>query len=325
MKPTVNAVIACLLAIVPTSSVCSAPWDKVVFQDDFSLTSPDGGPDPQKWVINVPEEWWWVQGRTFYPSSVYHPAGPFPKVDNGICTLEHHSYNPYDLAQEHWTLLGGQIRTVEEFGTAGAYRFEAILRCGEYPSGLVTSFFTYGFDGLNSDEIDFEFVSKKNNEDPRSDGDWVLTNTWNESMQKPSWVWVPGLDLTQWNCFRIYWHVGQRVDWTWLANPEDETSEVLLRTETDSFHIPDQPMGLYSNSWAAVSGWPEAYSSDLQPVSVPQLDQVLNFGLDDVNVSVPEPTSAALVAIGLFAISCRRRHSRSTSGSGTRQGGRSEG
>ena len=312
VKAEMIAVIACILAVAPTSQAWSAPWDTVIFEDDFSASGPGGQPDSQKWVVNVPDDWWWVQGRSFYPSPVYHPAATFPRVVNGSCLFEHHSYNPYDLAQEHWTFLGGQIRTVEQFPATQAYRFEALVRCDAYPSGLVTSFFTYGYDGVNSDEIDFEFVSKKNNEEPDPNGNWVLTNTWNESKPSPAWVWVPGLDLTQWNRFRIYWHPGQRVDWTWLSDPDDEESEVLLRTETDTLYIPDEHMGVYSNVWAADSGWPDAYSADLEAVSEQHLNEVLTFGLDDVRVSVPEPASAALLAIGLLALGGRRRSSMST-------------
>lgn len=307
MKTITIIAVACLLAVIPTRQVRGGAWDITLFEDDFSVSGPDGRPDSQKWVVNVPEEWWWVQGRSFYPSPVYHPAATFPQVVDETCLFEHHSYNSYDLAQENQTFLGGQIRTVEQFPATQAYRFDALVRCDSYPSGLVTSFFTYGYDGFNSDEIDFEFVSKKNYEDPDPTGDWVLTNTWNESKQSSEWIWVPDLDLTQWNHFRIYWRPGQKVEWAWLSDPDNEESEVFLRTEIDSLYIPDEPMGVYSNVWAADSGWPEAYNADFKPVSVQHLNEVLTFGLDDVRVSVPEPAGAALLAIGLLAFGGRRR------------------
>lgn len=305
-------VIACMLAVAPTSQVHGAPWDTVLFEDDFSVSGPSGQPDSQKWVVNVPDDWWWVQGRSFYPSPVYHQTATFPQVVGGCCIFEHHSYNPYDLAQEHWTFLGGQIRSVEQFPATRAYRLEALVRCNAYPSGMVSSFFTYGYDGANSDEIDFEFVSKKNNEDPDPTGDWVLTNTWNESEQSPAWVWVPGLDLTQWNHFRIYWEPGLRVDWTWVPDHNNTQFEVILRTETNSLYLPDEPMGVYSNVWAADSGWPDAYSDDLKAVSEQHLNEILTFGFDDVRVSIPEPASAAILAVGLLALGGLRRHSMST-------------
>jgi hypothetical protein len=69
----------------------------------------------------------------------------------------------------------------------------------------VTSFFEYGFDGAESDEIDFEFVSNKKNDDVTTpNGAPVLTNTYNESSQKPQYVSPEGLDLAVWNTFRIY-------------------------------------------------------------------------------------------------------------------------
>ena len=57
----------------------------------------------------------------------------------------------------------------------------------------------------------------------------------------------------------------------------------------------------------------DAYSADLQPANTPHSDVVQTFELDDVQVSIPEPTSAAFLAVGLFALGGRRgRRSMST-------------
>ena len=54
-------------------------WDTVVLRDDFNAgVGAAKTPDPGVWVVNHPESSWWVQGRTFFPSPVHHPAGPFP-------------------------------------------------------------------------------------------------------------------------------------------------------------------------------------------------------------------------------------------------------
>ncbi len=134
MKPIWPVAIAAGgLAFGPGAQALSAPGDTVVFEDDFHTGGTAGTPDPAKWVVNVPESWWWTQGDTFRPSPEYHPDGPFPKVSDGTCTLEHHTYNPYDLAPTHWTFLGGQIRTVRQFAPSGAYRLEATVRGAAIP------------------------------------------------------------------------------------------------------------------------------------------------------------------------------------------------
>lgn len=270
-------------------------WETVVFRDDFN--GPAGPPDPSRWVVNHPQSWWWVQGRSFFPSPTYHPGAPFPRVENGMCIIEHHLYNPYHLGTPKTTFLGGEIHTVMPFDTSRAYRFEARVKGNPYPNGLVTSFFTYGYDGSQSDELDFEFLSNKTNDNATyPEGDPVLTNTWNESQQCPEIVRVPGLDLTEWNTFRIYWYPGQRVDWTWLDPIDGET---LLRTE-DTQCLPDEAMSLYFNFWAPTPGWPDAHDPDLLPVQAASQNEVYTYAVDYVVVSVPEPGTLAL--LGVLAI-----------------------
>jgi hypothetical protein len=284
--------------------ICStvfAGWDTVVFRDDFNTgVGTNNMPDPSVWVTNHPESWWWVQGRTFFPSPIYHPDGPFPRVENGICTIEHHTYNPYDLSPTPWTFLGGEIHTIMEFEPTSAYRFEARVRCNHYPNGLVTSFFTYGYDGENSDEIDFEFVSNKTNDDVHyPNGDPVLTNIWNESQQW--WDYKIDGNLNDWNTFRIYWYPGERVEWTWL---DPLNGEVLLRSETDLSRIPDEPMALFFNFWAPNDLWPDAYDENLQPASNANQNEIFSYEIDYAEVRTPEPTT--LILLGLGSLFLRR-------------------
>lgn len=296
-----------------------ASWDTVVFRDDFN--GPGGPLDSDVWIVNQPDSWWWVQGRTFFPSPVYHPDGPFPRVENGACVIEHHLHNPYDLSPSPWTFLGGEIHTVMVFDASRPYRIEARVRCLGCPDGLVASFFKYGYDGSNSDEIDFEFVSNKINDTVNyPDGDPVLVNTWNESQQLPEYVAPEGLDLSEWNTFRIYWYppdlpsyppppaitpgpqpVPPFVVWSWL-DPSDNDSEVWLRTETNPAYIPDEPMSVFFNFWAPTEVWPEAYDSDLQPVDDPNQSEIHRYEIDYVEVRVPEPATSGLLGAGLLAV-----------------------
>ena len=205
-----------VLVLLVGEQVFGASWH-TVFRDDFdSGVGAANSPDPERWIVNHPASYWWTQGRTFFPSPQYHPDAPFPHVENGACVIEHHLYNPYDLAVEPWTFLGGEIRTAIDFSPQRSYRFEARVRCHEYPGGVVTSFFSYGYDGSESDEIDFEFLSKKTNDNATyPTGDPVLTNTWNESLESPEYVPTEGLDLCEWNTLRIYWHPDlSRIEWT---------------------------------------------------------------------------------------------------------------
>lgn len=279
-------------------------WGTVVFRDDFSIgVGANNMPDPSLWVVNRPESWWSTLGRTFFPSPVYHPDGPFPRVENGICTIEQHLYNSYDTGNPPWTLLGGEIHTVMDFEPVSAYRFEARVRCNSYPNGLVSSFFTYGYDGANSDEIDFEFVSKKTNDDVNyPNGDPVLTNIWNESQQWPEYK-IDG-NLNDWNTFRIYWYPGERVDWTWL---HPLNGEVLLRSETNLNRIPDEPMALFFNFWAPNDLWQDAYDENLQPVSSESENEIFRYEIDYAEVRTPEPATLILMGLGSLLLGRNRR------------------
>jgi len=276
--------IAAVLALANASqAVDDSPgavlFDTVIFEEDFD--QPDGSrPDPDSWVVNVPDSWWWVLGRTFLPSPMYHPEGPLPQVRDGACCIEHHLFNPYHLGTPKTTFLGGEIHTVMAFDSTRPYRFEATVRWSECPKGLVSSFFTYGYDAehADSDEIDFEFLSNHAFEpsQPR-----VLTNTWNDSVQDPAEATIPELDLPRWQTFRIYWYPG-RVDWVWVESLGDER---LLRSETDPAYLPDEPVALYFNFWAPTSDWPLAYEVGLQP---DQQDQGVKYEywIDRVEVRV---------------------------------------
>ena len=252
-------------------------FDTVIFRDDFDTGPPGSIPDPTHWVVNHPDDRWWVLGRTFMPGATHHPSGPFPHVvavengrDNRACVIEHYHYNPYDISPSDpdgpthvkTTFLGGAIHTVMAFEPTRCYRFEARVRWSQAPRGLVTSFFTYGYDvpDQDSDEIDLEYLGNEVFDPPRQ----VLTNTWDDSQDKPEQIVMPeAFDLTAWQTFRIYWCPGPCVKWTWIdPNTGDE---ILLRTETGPAYIPDEPMSLYFNFWAPTADWPKAYDASLKP------------------------------------------------------------
>ena len=316
--------LACASVLLCCAEAFGASWNTVVFRHDFD-TSVGDPPDPSVWVVNHPDEWWWVQGRTHFPDPL-STTGPFPRVDEEggtrFCVIEHHHYNPWDLGTPNTTFLGGEIHTIQEFEPNTGYRIEARVRSPAYPDGLVTSFFEYGFDGAKSDEIDFEFVSNQTNDDVTyPNGDPVLTNIWNESsstalVQEPQYVAPSGLDLTQWNTFRIYWHptLG-RADWSWVDSIEGET---WLRSETDPSCIPDEPMALYFNFWAPLPSSPigtpcsppfdwDAYDAGLQPVNDSGSDQTSLYEIDyaearTLSENVPAVSKALRVAMAALIL-----------------------
>lgn len=313
-------VFAGLFLLLYRTDVFAASWDTVVFRDDFN--APVGGmPDAGSWVVNNPGNSWRTLGRTHFPDPL-STTGPFPRIEqqgaDQFCVIEHHLYNPWDLGDPNTWFLGGEIHTVQEFDATRAHRFEARVRSNPIPDGLVTSFFTYGFDGAKSDEIDFEFVSNKTNDDVTyPNGDPVLTNTYNESFQKPQFVAPEGLDLTTWNTFRIYWYPSlRRIDWTWVDPINGET---LLRTEDDVFFVPDEKMALYFNFWAPCytswvhdcDPWDDAADANLQPVNDPSQNEIYRYEIDHVEVRVqseatPAASNWALVAVAVLVMATGR-------------------
>ena len=288
-------------------------FDTVIFRDDFDTVPPCNTPDPSQWVVNhpIPPEQpgacWWVQGRTFFPNPLCQPDAPFPHVvevengrDNRACEIDHYHYNPYHLGTPKTTFLGGEIHTIMEFEPTRCYRFEARVRWPQAPRGLVTSFFTYGYDELHfdSDEIDFEYLSNEVFDPPHD----VLTNTWDDSQQNHVQVPIPTLDITDWNVFRIYWCPATCVKWTWIDPATGD--EMTLRTEETSC-IPDEPMSLYFNFWAPTADWPKAYDAGLQP------DQEDNgtkyeYLIDYAEVRIPEPAMCLLFSAGTVFLLRRR-------------------
>ena len=296
--------LACALMILFGAEALAGSLGTVVFRDDCdgSTGSP---PDASAWVVNHPGSWWWVQGRTHFPDPA-STTGPFPHVEGGVCVIEHHHYNPWDLDDPKTTFLGGEIHSVMEFDPDRPHRFEARVRSNPLPDGEVTSFFLYGHDGANSDEIDFEFLSNKTNDDlTYPGGDPILTNPWNESAQDPVLVPVDGLDLGQWNTFRIYWYPGlHRIDWTWMDPVGGET---LLRREEGVSFVPDQSMALYFNFWAPDSSWTDAYDAGLQPVNDSGSDQTSLYEIDyaearTLSENVPAVSKALRVAMAALIL-----------------------
>ena len=285
-------------------------WDTadLVFRDDFDSGAAPEAPDPCDWVINHPGEGWHVMGRSLFPDPLT-TDGPFPYLEDGVCIIEHHLFNPNHAdPKDPRVFLGGEIHTVMAFEPDKWYRFEASVRTRDdvtypLPGGLVSSFFTFETGG---DEIDYEYLSNLIHDDANyPEGDPVVTNTWDDGDPCDEVIRVPGLSLTEWQTFRLYWRPGERVDWTWI---DPCGVEVLVRSETDTDYIPDEAMAVYFNFWASDDGWPLAYDEALQPVDEEGLDAIARYEIDYVEVlAVPEPVTLAVFGIGAVAVLRRRR------------------
>jgi hypothetical protein len=300
----VAIVVVCACGLASCNQVLADSWGTVLLRDDFNSS---GTPNPSTWVVNRPGQDESFLGRSHFPNPLSpNYASLLPHVAGGSCVIEHHLYDPYYSG----ALLGGEIHSVMQFDPTRDYRFEARVKCDGYPNGLVTSFFTYGWDEAECDELDYEFLSNKTNDNTTyPNGDPVQTNTWNETQESPQLVPVAGLDLTQWNTFRLYWRPGESVQWTWLDPVNGET---VLRTETVN-NLPDEPMSLYFNFWAPTASWGAAYSASLQPVDNPGADQTCSYQIDYVEVCVPEPSTLGLLVAGSVAagwMAMRRRIAR---------------
>ena len=246
-------------------------------RDDFSGSSLN----TSVWDIGT----WWL-GRT--------QLGFTPQVTNGMARLRLDTFNP---SMPGSSFRGSEIWTRTQYtrGTDGL-EMEARVRVNNIPSGLVTSFFTYGartnFNPPLADEIDFEHVSKTHNAAPAGSKPILLT-TWNDFRTDGSNFWdpnvhnsqsvvVPGLDLTQFQTYRMRW-LGNRVEWYVNGRLVRSTSQAVA---TD-------PMNVRLNFWAAGADWPAAYEAALVPATSSATNTSYLYDVDFVAIRTAyKPVSA---------------------------------
>jgi hypothetical protein len=233
------------------SAITGAVHAGEIFRDDFNGSTLDS----TKWSIGT----WWL-GRT--------QLGFTPTVSGGIAQLRLDKYNP---SNPGGSFKGSEIWTKSQFsrGTNGL-ELEARVRVNALPDGLVTSFFTYAARTVGSntlaDEIDFEHISKAVNAAPAGSKPILLT-TWNDynvtgsnfgdpNVHNSSSVTTSGVDLQQFNTYRIRW-LGNRVEW--YLNGQF----LLAKTQA----VSTDPMNARINFWAPNTDWGDAYSSSFMPVN----------------------------------------------------------
>lgn len=249
---------------------------EILFQEDFNTDAADV--DRSVWTSpEGPEAFF---GRT----AIRNPNWPGPgdgriKVSGGVARLILSTFNPSALepGDSFW---GSEIQTIQKFqpGEDGIAFESRVRSSAAIPAGVVSSMFCYALTAIppadTRDEIDFEFLSNLYlNADPQE----VFLNRYvNESGGDgtPVRIAVPGLDLTEFNIFKIIWYP-DHIDW--YVNGR------LVYRATGK--IPSTPMNLRFNIWAPESEWDLAYSQNFVPVanSSDNIDYI--YEIDWVRVS----------------------------------------
>ncbi len=233
--------------------------------------------------------------------------GPFdaPEVSNGTLKLRLQTYNPFGTAAGN-LFLGDEIRTIDTYApTANSgVVFEIRSRLVDSASnplspGLVGGMFTFGLDAgfpnpNERDEVDFELLSNLQN--------GVLTNIFDDqgfnSAGNFQFLPISGFDITQFNDYRL--ELG-------LDSIRFYVNDTLIREDFSDLAIEPQDFRLNIN--APDSSFGLAFSNLLQPTANPNDNEIFLFEVDSLVIratAVPEPSTAALLAIALIALGGRR-------------------
>ena len=229
-------------------------------------------------------------GRTQLNSPQLPGAFDAPTVANGVLQLEINSFNPFAPGS---FFLADEIRTIQQFAptSTNGFSFETRARfvddaTNPLSPGVIGGIFLFGVDPvavpLERDEIDFELLSNF----PQGS---VLTNVFNDdgftSAGDGQFAAVPGLDLTEFNDFRIE---------TTLSSTQFFVNDTLVRNETENLALEPQDFRLNIN----VQGpeFADAFSPLIQPTTDPALNETFIFEIDSLLISeiAPNISTSAL-------------------------------
>ena len=222
-------------------------------------------------------------GRTQLNSPQLPGAFDSPTVANGVLQLEINSFNPFAPGS---FFLADEIRTIQQFAptSTNGFSFETRARfvddaTNPLSPGVIGGIFLFGVDPvavpLERDEIDFELLSNF----PQGS---VLTNVFNDdgftSAGDGRFAAVPGLDLTEFNDFRIE---------TTLSSTQFFVNDTLVRNETENLALEPQDFRLNIN----VQGpeFADAFSPLIQPTTDPALNETFIFEIDSLLISEIDP------------------------------------
>ncbi len=229
-----------------------------LFRDDFDGAQLDGA----RWKL--------MKGRV--------------ELKDGIATLSFDTYNP----DKPVIFLDTRIETLSSFpyGEKGV-QFEARLRLGEMPDGMVPAFYSWMVRKVEGksirDEIDFEFLSKEfNHSKPGSPKVSMTSHGLTRfflygptQMESTESIPVAGLDLHQFNVYTIRCLPGRT---EWYVNGK------LVRTYSGIFAMTAEPMYVHLSIWKPSPTWSRAYDGGLLPAKTPAENRRFTLDVDYVRV-----------------------------------------
>jgi len=177
------------------------------------------------------------------------------------------------------SLLGAEIYSLQSFSVDTGLEFEARVRSSVVDSGLVSSIFAYAQDAQGlADEIDVEVLTAQ-------PSNQFLATSWNNWGEAGSAygdgvhhlgnnLALANFDYKAWQTYTVRWFPN-RVEW-YLNG--------ALVNQVDS-PVPDLPLSIRSNFWAADSNWTQAYNSLLMPTTDSALNQHSRYDIDYIKVS----------------------------------------
>lgn len=291
-RPMVLACGCCALSVASQSN-----GQTQLLLDDFDQS---GIADPRTWRLPFDTEGTFVGrtqfrtdfGKDFPLQGVAEPAA----TDGLVMEIDLDTFSPLDPGNQ---FFGTDILTKRNFARAGGLTLEARMRLKPPTTGgLVNGFFLFdvvrdsppGSNNLVRDEIDWELLSNQTQGTATQD---PFSNFWNDggfdNNGDGAFHDVAGVDLTQFQDYKIEWtpeHI------KWFVN------DTLVRTQTSN--IPDDPMKLHFNIWAAAEDFGDAYDASLQPAATEGTNQRFQVQVDHVKVNRINTSSIELLNDGSF-------------------------
>jgi hypothetical protein len=201
-----------------------------------------------------------------------------PQIVDGVARLRLDTWNGGN------SFLGSEIMTIQKYELGTGLAFETRSRLADPPPGLVGSLFTFEYFPASHtrDEIDVELLSNQVHNGQHQ----VMTNVFQNDGFNTGGLWqmhsVPGLDLTEFNTYRVEWRPNQI---QWFVNG------TLVRTQTS--RIPTSSTNVRLNFWAPASDFSLAFNSALRPASSSGQNQTFFYEVDRVLIerldAPPEP------------------------------------
>ena len=234
-------------------------------------------------------------GGTIFGRVRLNPAPP--PVQNGTLRLRLQSFNPVDTGD---LFFADEIRTIRTFAPTEDFGFSFDTRArfvddatNPLNRGIIGGIFLFGLDPnfpnpSERDEIDFELLSNN----PQ---DSISTNIFNDDGFNVGGDFVissfPGLDLTQFNDYRIE----IRIDSTRFF-----VNDQLIREETSDLAIDPQDFRLNINAQGPAFG--AAFSAAIQPTANPANNEIFIMEVDSLVITQLPIAPPVDTTVGTFVL-----------------------